>query len=139
MAVKGKPAVAWHGTVTSSAFGTTTLQLFERRVVETTKIIVSSRDSEILLTELVSVDMTTKGNPLLIVLCVLTLWLFGFGLLFLILYFFVKHRFLIIHSKSKVQAVAVRGDETQYQHFMAVVLSAAEQQKGASRLATAGG
>jgi len=40
-----KPATAWLGTAVHSMFGTPMPQLFEIRVVETTKRIVARRDS----------------------------------------------------------------------------------------------
>jgi hypothetical protein len=128
--VRGRPAIAWHGTVVPSMFGSTSLQLYERRVVETTARVVSARDSEILLTEVDSVELVVKGNAAWIVLGVITIGFFGLGVIFLILYFVLKHRFLIVHSKSNVQAIAIHGDESPYRRFMAAVLSAAESQKG---------
>ena len=128
--VSGKAATASIGTVAPAMFGTTTLQLYETRVVETTKLIIAGRDSELLLSELDSAELTTKGNPLWLLLGILTLWLFGIGLIFIIVYFFAKHRFLIVRSMSNVQIVGIKGDEQPYRDFMAAALAAGERLKG---------
>lgn len=130
--VTGKPASAsLVGTVVPAMFGITTLQLFQTRVVETTKRIMTERDSEILLTQIDSAELTANGRRLWLLLGLLTLSFYGLGLVFIILYFVApKHRCLIIRSASNAQFVAFSGDEMQYSQFMEAVLAAAEQQKG---------
>jgi len=127
--VQGKPASAALGTVVPSMFGRTTLYLLKDRVVENTKRIVAGRDSELLLSEVDSAEITFKGNPLWIVLGFVTIALYGLGIIFFIIYFFAKHKFLIIHSKSNAQVVCIKGDDSNHREFMKAVLGTAVQVK----------
>ena len=123
--VSGKPAKGSYGMVVPSMFGRTTLFLFKDYIVEQTKRIVAHRDSEILLSEIDSGEIEVKGNPLWIVLGVLTIALFGLGIIFFFVYFLKKHKFLIIRSKSNAQLVCIKGDDSQFREFMKAVLQAA--------------
>lgn len=127
--VSGKPASIKFGRVAPAFLGQTTLRLFSQRVVEETKRIVSSRNSELLTREVDSVEITKLGNPLWLVLGFFTIALYGLGIIFFIVYFLAKHKFLIVHSKNNVQLVSIKGDETSYQRFMEAVLTTAETAK----------
>jgi hypothetical protein len=123
--VSGKPVSGAY----PSMFGNTRLRIFERRIVETTKRIIFRRRAEILPADVDSVEMTTLGNPVWLVLGILTLALFGLGIVFIVLYFFTKNRFLIVRSRSNVMAVTIEGDEKPYRVFMETVLAVAEAAK----------
>lgn len=127
--VIGKPArVSW-GTAVPAFWGTTKLEVYPHRVIEQTSRGVSSHHSEILTSEIDSVAIDRKGNPVWLVLGFLTLSLFGLGIIFFILYFILKHKFLIIFSKNNSQVVAIVGDERPYLEFKDAVLLAAEAAK----------
>jgi hypothetical protein len=127
--VVGKPVSAWGMAMVPASYGKTTLQLMETRVSERTRRPIIRRDCSLLLTEIDSGEIATHGNPLWIALGAATIAMFGLGIIFIILFFFLKHRFLVIRSHSGQIAVALKGDATQYQHFLDAVLSAAEAAK----------
>jgi len=129
--VSGKPANIKFNTYFPGIFGRTTMQLFPQRVVEATKRLISSRNSEILVSEVDSVEMLTQGNPTWLWLGFLTIALFGLGIIFFVLYVVVKQKLLVVHSKSNIQVLALKlnDDETLYQQFMESVLEAAEGTK----------
>jgi hypothetical protein len=128
--VSGKPAKPSFGRLIPGFFGRTTLSLLETRVAENTRRIVSRRYSEIPLAEVDSAEMTARGNRNWVLLGLPTLPLLPVSLTFIILYFVKKRRFLVIHSKTTSQVVAIKHDVGQYRQFMASVLSAAEKAKG---------
>ncbi len=127
--VSGKPANIKLNTFSPGIFGSTTIQLFPQRVVEATKRIISSRNAEILVDEVDSVEIVKQGNPTGLWLGILTISIFGLGIIFLSLYVVVKRRFLIVRSKSNIQLLALKDDETLYQQFMESVLATAEGTK----------
>jgi len=129
VSVEGKPVSCNFGGFVPSMFGWTVLSLFRDQVVEQTKRIVGGRDSELLLSEVDSAEIVFKGNPLWIGLGFLTIALYGLGILFFILYVCLKHKFLIIHSKSNLHVVSIKGDDDQYRNFLAAVLQAAIEAK----------
>ncbi|HEV3143323.1 MAG TPA: hypothetical protein VGZ47_05490, partial [Gemmataceae bacterium] len=127
--VVGKPVSSWATAMVPATFGKTTLQLLETRVIERTRRPIVQRDCGMLLSEVDSGEIVTHGNALLIALAIPTFFLFGLGILFFILYFFMKHRFLVIRSQSNAVLVALKGDVGPYQQFLDAVLSAAEAAK----------
>ncbi|MGI9518073.1 MAG: hypothetical protein ACR2NP_13550 [Pirellulaceae bacterium] len=64
--------------------------------------------------EIDSAEVATCGNPLWLLLGILTLAIFGIGLLF----FVFKYRFLVVYSSSNVVAVAIKGDPVPCRDFM---------------------
>lgn len=120
--VKGKGAVVtpWHG-YQESMFGSGRLILTPTRVIERTKLIVTERNTTIPLDQVHGVSIVTMGNPLLMVLGIATL-VIGVGLLFLILYFFMKKRYLVIASANMVEVVAIKGKLNDYEDFARDVL-----------------
>ena len=126
----GRRAVAsFGGQIVPSMFGTTTLELGGARLIETTQGILSQRHAELLLTEVDSAEFRIQPNPALLGAGLALLPLFGIGLLVLPFYFFIKYKFLIIHSGSNTTVVAITGNETPFRNFMDNVLSAAEAAK----------
>lgn len=123
--ITGKPAssIAFAGAV-ASFFGYSTLQLYDDRIVGKSKRIISGNDVIISLEKVDSVELMTKGNAIWLILGILTLPAFGFGLIFIVLYFLLKERFLIMISGNNVQAIAVRSsyDIPQFSEFMEKVI-----------------
>ncbi len=128
--VTGRRAVgSFGGQIVPSMFGTTTLELEGTRLIETTRGILSQRHAELLLTEVDSAEMRIQPNPALLGAGLALLPFYGLGLLVLPFYFFVKYRFLIIHSGNNTTVVAFSGDEESFRDFMHNVLTAAEATK----------
>ena len=128
--VTGRRAVASFGSqIVPSMFGTTTLEIDGARLIETTHGILSQRHAELLLTEVDSAEFRIQPNPALLGAGIALLPLFGIGLLVLPFYFFVKYKFLIIHSGSNTTVVAITGNEDPFRDFMDNVLTAAETAK----------
>ena len=128
--VTGRRAVAsFGGQIVPSMFGTTTLDIDGMRLIETTHGILSQRHAELLLTEVDSAEFRIQPNPALLGAGIALLPLFGLGLLVLPFYFFVKYKFLIIHSGSNTTVVAITGNEDPFRDFMDNVLTAAETAK----------
>ncbi|MBC8116679.1 MAG: hypothetical protein H7062_19975 [Candidatus Saccharimonas sp.] len=128
--VTGRRAVAsFGGQIVPSMFGTTTLEIDGARLIETTQSILSQRHAELLLTEVDSAEFRVTPNPALLGAGIALLPVFGLGLLVLPFYFFIKYKFLIIHSGSNTTVVAITGNESPYRDFMDNVLSAAEAAK----------
>lgn len=128
--VTGRRAVAsFGGQIVPSMFGTTTLDIDCARLIETTHGILSQRHAELLLTEVDSAEFRIQPNPALLGAGIALLPLFGLGLLVLPFYFFVKYKFLIIHSGSNTTVVAITGNENPFRDFMDNVLKAAEAAK----------
>ncbi len=128
--VTGRRAVASFGSqVVPSMFGTTTLEIVGSRLIETTHGILSQRHAELLLTEVDSAEFRITPNPALLGAGLALLPFFGIGLLVLPFYFFIKYKFLIIHSGSNATVVAITGNEEPFRDFMDNVLAAAEAAK----------
>jgi len=115
--ISGKRAYTKLGGLTPSMFGRTTLELHKDRVVEVTKGPIYARDCHVSIAEIDSAEVVTCGNQLYLIAGIVTLGFFGLGLLFLLLYFFMKHKFLVIHSASNALAVVIKGDPEPYHDF----------------------
>jgi hypothetical protein len=127
MELTGKPGIASYGTVVPGMFGRTTLQIQPTRLVEKTQKLIARRHSTVLLTQVDSVDIVEEGNPLWLILGFSTLMLFFIGIIFFILYFVVKHKYLIVRSGSNVQLVMLNSlNEANAEAFMNAVLKQAE-------------
>ncbi len=128
--VTGKRAVAsFGGQVVPAMFGKTTLEIEEGRLIETTQGVLSRRHAELLLCEVDSAEFRIQPNPALLGAGLALLPLFGLGLLVLPFYFFIKYKYLVIHSGNNATIVAVTGSEIPFQDFMDTVLTAAERAK----------
>lgn len=130
LSVTGRRAVAsFGGQVVPSMFGKTTLELDGGRLIETTQGILSQRHAELLLTEVDSAELRIQPNPALLGAGLALLPLFGLGLLVLPFYFFIKYKYLVIHSNNNATVVAITGNEHPFQDFMDTVLTHAERAK----------
>ncbi len=128
--VTGRRAVAsFGGQIVPSMFGTTTLEIDGTRLIETTHGVLSQRHAELLLTEVDSAELRIQPNPALLGASLVLLPVFFLGLLVLPFYFFIKYKFLIIHSGSNTTVVAITGGENPFREFMNNVLTAAEMAK----------
>ncbi len=122
-----KPAnsIAFAWAVASNSWYST-LRLYEDKIVWESKRIISWNNVIIPLRKVDSVEVITKWNAIWLILWLVTLLVFGLGIVFLVLYFFMKERFLIIISWNNVQAVAVRSsnDIKAFHDFMEKVVNA---------------
>jgi len=103
-------------------FGKTTIELHKDRVVELTKGPIYSRDCHVSVAEIDSAEVVTCGNQLYLILGIATLALFGLGVIFLLLFLFVKHKFLVIHSSSNALALSIKGAPEPYHEFKSNVI-----------------
>ena len=127
--VTGRRAVAsFGGQIVPSMFGTTTLEIDGTRLIETTHGILSQRHAELLLTEVDSAEFRITPNPALLG-AGLALIPVLIGFLVLPFYFFIKYKFLVIHSGSNATVVAITGNDEPFRDFMHNVLTAAEAAK----------
>lgn len=98
-----------YGILSPVGFGrTTTLILTEDRVIEITKKFIASRYCEIRVSRIDSVEITEQGISWLLILGFMTIALYGIGLIFIILYFFIKQKYLLIYSGSNMIAVQIQ-------------------------------
>jgi hypothetical protein len=135
--VAGKPATAWGYR---SSFGRTTFALTERRLLETTRRPIEERDCEMFVEDIDSVEMTAKGNPSYIGLAVMSAGLVSVSpflllipLISVVLFFVLKHRFLIIRSQANIMVLGVKGNEPLCRDFMQTLLAAVENARDAHR------
>lgn len=126
MSISGKPANANLGTVVPASFGKTTLTLEDDRLIEDTRRPLATRHSEMRLIQVESVEIRSSPNPTLLVLGLLTIPII-IGIAVLIAWFFVRVRFLAVHSGSDVMVVCIKGPDTQFHDFMDAVLTRAEE------------
>ncbi len=125
--ISGNPVNGYNGFFYPTMFGTAELTLGKTRLVEETKKLFSSRYAEFRLREIESAEILTHRNSAYLMLGILTLGLFGFGLLFFIAYFLVKCKLLMIYTHSRVSVIGIKGDDSAYYEFIDQVLTAAEQ------------
>jgi DNA-directed RNA polymerase subunit RPC12/RpoP len=148
LAVAGKPASIWGAMLVPATFGRTTLRLSPRRVTEDTRRPIIRRYCEFSLTEVDSAELNAQGNPIWLALGALAVFMttpiamanrvlggvmLGLAILFVVLYFIVKHRYLIVRSRSNALAIFLRGDDAPYHAFMQAVLGAAENARAHQR------
>jgi hypothetical protein len=123
----GKPGTASYGVIAPSYWGRTKLQLQRTRLVEKTQKLIARRHCTVLLTQIDSVEIVEEGNPLWLILGVLTIFIV-IGLVFFILYFVFKHKYLAIRSGNNIQLVMVDSSNAeQAEQFMNAVLKHAEE------------
>ncbi len=128
LSVSGKAASSSFGHVlVPSMFGNTTLTLRGDRLIDDTKKIVASHHSEILLSRIDSAEIAVSGNNALLGIGLVTLPMFGVGVLFFLLYLFIKNRFLVIRSGSNAAVLVIKGAEDEFQEFLDAVLTAAAE------------
>jgi hypothetical protein len=125
--LSGKPGVSSYGAIVPGFFGRTTLQLQPTRLVEKTQQVIARRHCTVLLTQIDSIEIVEAGNPLLLVLGVMTIS-FLVGIIFIVLYFFLKHKYLLVRSGSNAQLVMLNSaNETQAEQFMEALLKQVEE------------
>ena len=128
--ITGRPATfTVRGWLLPSWSGRTTLQIKGSRVVEDTRRMMTQRHRELIIGEVDSAEIAYQGSPTLLVLGILTFPLLGFGLIFILLHFFIRERYLIIRTRSSSVALMIRGDDQPHRQFMRMVLNRAAQTK----------
>jgi hypothetical protein len=126
--ITGRPVtISWGGLIAPSWFGRTTLSIKGNRLTESTRKLVFERHCTLLLSDVESVEICSRGNAALLVLGILTCWIFGIGLIFVFLYFYVREQYLVIYSKNNKVALIMRGDDKPYRQFMESVLDYSEK------------
>jgi hypothetical protein len=130
-AVAGKPAKWWGYRCW---IGKTTITLTNSRLIERTREFVDERDCVVLLSAVDSVEIAARGNPAYLVLAVMSGGLIGVNpafvilpLVFVVLYFILKLRFLIISSGSNLMILGIWSGEQLVRDFKQRVLDEAER------------
>lgn len=132
--ISGRPAnFAVGGIATPSFFGHTTIRVTDGRLTETTKTLFGERNRQILLAEVDSTEVVERWEPALLVFGLCTLPLLFFGLIPIAASYLLRGRILVIHSRTHVVAVRVKGDSKPYCQFMDTVLKMAEDVRQYSR------
>ena len=96
------------------------------RLTESSRRLIGSRHVELLVKRIDSADLCSRGNVAFLVVGLMLLGVYGLGLLFLLLYAFLRSRYLVFRSGSNVVAVKVQGDLVPYQRFLEATLQQAE-------------
>lgn len=128
--ISGQAANSYYNFLSPALFGRTTFQLCESRIVERTRKVVATRYCEVILSEVDSAEIVEDGVSWLLFLGIFTLF-FGVGIIFIVLYFFLKYKYLIIRSGSNAQVLCIAGSNgmEKAKTFMAEVLKRAEEAK----------
>ena len=128
--ISGKPATVSYGLVAPAFFGKTSLTLTDNRIIESTKRIVATRYCEIILSEVESAEISEGGYPILLVLGFVTISV-GVGIIFFVMYFLIKCKYLIVRSHGNTQVVCISGTGSmeRAREFMIDVLRYAEEAK----------
>ena len=132
--VSGKRVmVSFGGVLTPQLFGSSTFSLESDRLVETSSGIVARQKCQIPIAMISAMAVSTSGNPLFLVFGLLTLPIFGLGLVFLLLYFLLPRHFLVVHSNNYITALNCRGDLQPYREFADAVMRSAIDSQGVAR------
>ncbi|GCE59189.1 hypothetical protein [Microcystis aeruginosa] len=107
--ISGQAANSSYNFLSPALFSKTTLQLSETRIIERTRKMIASRHCEVILYEVDSVEIVEDGVSWLLVLGFFALFFYGLGIIFFILYFFFKYKYLIIRSGSNAQILCISG------------------------------
>jgi hypothetical protein len=137
MELTGKPGVGSYGAIIPGLFGRTTLRLQPTRIVEQTQKIIARRNCVVLLAQVDSVEIVEAGNPfwsalgfVTLVYLVRLLGVFAIliSILFFVLYFIFKHKYLVVRSGSNIQLVMLNSQNgANAEQFVQAVLKAAEK------------
>lgn len=123
----GRSGNSNYGVVAPSLWGRTKLQLQPTRLVESTQKIIARRSCTVLLTQIDSVEIVEEGNALWLALGFLTIS-FLVGIIFFVLYFVIKHKYLLIRSGSNFQLVMLDStNNSKAEQFMDAVLKRVEE------------
>lgn len=116
--VSGKRVqVMYGGGLVPQMFGKTTFTLYSDRLVEDSAGVVLKDHTQVPLNAINGVNICTHGNPILLFLGIFTLWFFGLGLIFLVLYFFIRKNFLVVISEGHIYALQRKGPDSKYNDF----------------------
>lgn len=122
----GKPANVHYGVISPAVYGKTTLSINSNTVIERTKRLVATRYCEAPIGKIDSVEIVEDGNPLFLVLGISTLMMMGLGIVFFVLYFVIKYKYLVVRSGNNVQIVMISsmgsGDMEQAKRFSATLM-----------------
>jgi hypothetical protein len=138
----GRPANAHYGIISPAIYGKTTLSVTSNTVVERTKRLVATRYCEAPIGKIDSVEIVEDGNPMFLALGVTTLFMMGLGIVFFVLYFVIKYKYLVVRSGNNVQIVMISSmgssDMEQAKRFSATLMQGIlrnSYQQGASQRA----
>jgi hypothetical protein len=122
------------GVATRSFVGKTTIQMTPTRLIEKTRKMIARRHCEIPISEVDSIEILEAGNSIWILLGIFTLFIYGLGIIFFIIYFFQREKFFIIRSRSNAHILTIEGADgmDKCREFMERVLSTAEELKKSS-------
>lgn len=122
--VSGGTVVAiWNNGFVPSPFATGTLSLTPERVIETSQRLIGRRRVELLLPRVESAALVSHGHAGLLLAGFLLLWLYGFGLIFLLAYMLWRPTYLVIRGSNTTLAIMVRGSRQPYEQFLNAVLT----------------
>jgi hypothetical protein len=107
-------------------YGNTHLELETDRIVEKTQYLFTQKESHVLLSKVEAVQYMTTGNTVLLALGFATLPILV-GVVFLIVWIFIKYRYLAIVSPGITLVVKVKGDQEPYLDFMDRVMAQMEK------------
>ena len=112
-------------------FGRTVLTLANGRIIEDSSKLVGRRHAELFIGNIDSGEIVSAGNPVLLILGLMLLGVYGIGLILLLVFLLKKNRYLVIRSPSNAVVVALIGEEGRYSEFLEAVLAAAEATRAA--------
>lgn len=105
-------------------FGKTRITLTDDRVIEHTKRVFFERHCELLVSEIDSAEIRTTGDIRWLLFGILTIGIYGLGLLLILLYFLLKKRHLIIRSQNASIVLVIDSVSDDVLEFLHAVLYA---------------
>ena len=114
-----------------SVSGRALLTFANGRVIEDSRKLVGRRHAELFVSNIDSGEIVSAGNPVLLILGLMLLGVYGVGLILLLVFLLKKNRYLVIRSPSNAVVVALIGEEGRYSEFLEAVLAAAEATRAA--------
>ncbi len=124
--VSGKPASRLLGLIIPGTFGNTTLSLEDSRVIEETRKPLIRRHTELRLSRVDSVTISTSPDSRLFVLGLATLPAYGIGIVVLLVWVIRRFRWVAIRSDATSLVVRIQGPDDRYEDFMDAVLDASD-------------
>ncbi len=101
------------------------LTLDRGRLMERSRRLIGTRQAELVVKHIDSVEISSRGNAAFLIVGVLALGLYGIGLLFLLLYAVWKSQYLIVRSGSNAIAIRVTFGSPAYEALMESLLQQA--------------
>ena len=114
-----------------SVSGRALLTFANGRVIEDSRKLVGRRHAELFIGNIDSGEIVSAGNPVLLILGLMLLGVYGIGLILLLVFLLKKNRYLVIRSPSNAVVVGLIGEEGRYSEFLEAVLAAAEATRAA--------